>query len=342
MIINKNSKFALVGHGFSLYHLYKEIIKNKLNKPIIITHKKKYHKRDIKQNKNDISLYRNIFALKKHTKIYYVDNFKYNSVKNILKKNKIDHIFSCSSRFIFKDDIIDIFKNKIFNIHGSLLPEERAGSYTYRIFNSKYYCASTIHLIDKGIDTGKILLQSKKIKINKSSFPYDFRTQTNRCSLNIIREFVKNISHKKNFSAKVQDHEKSTYFPRFYTDIMGAIDWNWNGKFIQQFIKGCSKPYSGAFCFILFKNKNCKLKIFNSKFYKTKSLNHPVFNGKIFFQNKKIIKVSSNDGYIVIKLADIRFEKKVSFKRFVGKTLFNTPNDLLKAKILIPNVLKYK
>ena len=154
MIINKNSKFALVGHGFSLYHLYKEIIKNKLNKPIIITHKKKYHKRDIKQNKNDISLYRNIFALKKHTKIYYVDNFKYNSVKNILKKNKIDHIFSCSSRFIFKDDIIDIFKNKIFNIHGSLLPEERAGSYTYRIFNSKYYCASTIHLIAKGIDTG--------------------------------------------------------------------------------------------------------------------------------------------------------------------------------------------
>ena len=28
MIINKNSKFALVGHGFSLFHLFNEIVKN--------------------------------------------------------------------------------------------------------------------------------------------------------------------------------------------------------------------------------------------------------------------------------------------------------------------------
>jgi len=341
VIINKNSKFALVGHGFSLFHLFNEIVKNKLIRPIIITHKKKYHVRDLRQNKNDISLYRDISTLKKRAKIYYVKDFNYSTVKNILKKNKIDSIFSCSSRFIFKKNIINIFKNKIFNIHGSLLPKERAGSYTYRIFNAKYLCGSTIHMVEQGIDTGKIILQTKNVKISKSSIPYNFLVQTNKCSLNIIKKFVKNISTKKNFNVKVQNHEKSTYFPRFYTDIMGAIDWNWNGKFIDQFIKGCSKPYSGAFCYIVFKEKKYKVKIFNSKFLKTK-LNHPVLNGKIFFQNNKIIKVCVNDGYIIIKCNDISLEKKLSMKRFFGKTFFNNFDDLLKAKILIPNTLKYK
>jgi len=56
VIINKNSKFALVGHGFGLFHLFNEIVKKKLTRPIIITHEKKYHLRDLKQNKNDISI----------------------------------------------------------------------------------------------------------------------------------------------------------------------------------------------------------------------------------------------------------------------------------------------
>ena len=133
-------------------------------------------------------------------------------------------------------------------------------------------------MIDEGIDTGKIILQTKKVKINKSSTPYNFLVQTGKCSLSIIKKFVNNISHNKKFNVKVQNCEKFTYLPRFYTDIMGAIDWNWNGRFIDQFIKGCSKPYSGAFCYIIFKKKKYKVKIFNSKFFKTK-LNHPVLNG---------------------------------------------------------------
>jgi len=108
VIISKSSKFALVGHGFALFHLFSEIVKKKLTRPIIITHEKKYHLRDLKQNKNDISIYRDISTLQRKTKIYYVKNFNYNTVKDILKKNKIDYIFSCSSRFLFKKDIINI------------------------------------------------------------------------------------------------------------------------------------------------------------------------------------------------------------------------------------------
>ena len=104
MIISKNSKFALVGHGFSLFHLFNEIVEKKLTRPIIITHEKKYHLRDLKQNKNDISIYRDISTLQKKTKIYYVKNFNYNTVKDILKKIRL---------IIYSRVIVGLFSKKI-------------------------------------------------------------------------------------------------------------------------------------------------------------------------------------------------------------------------------------
>ena len=70
MIIKKKSTFALVGHGLTLIHLYNELVKNKLNKPIIITHKKKYHLRDIKQNSKYKSIYKSLSVLKKKLKFF--------------------------------------------------------------------------------------------------------------------------------------------------------------------------------------------------------------------------------------------------------------------------------
>ena len=290
MIIKKNSTFALVGHGLSLIHLYNELVKNKLNQPIIITHKKKYHLRDIKQNLKYKSIYKSLSVLKKKVKIFYVDNFNLETVRSILKKNKIDYIFSCSSRFIFKKDVIEVYKNKIFNIHGSFLPEYRAGSYTIRIFNSDYYCASTIHTIDKGIDAGKTILQSKKVKVKISSLPHDFLLKTSNISLALIKKFVKNIRLEKKFNLKKQNEKNSTYYSRFYTEVMGAINWDWNALFINQFIKGCSKPYSGAFVLLFLKIKNIRLKylILNTK--RVKNLIIQLLMVKYFFKTKNSLR----------------------------------------------------
>mgnify|MGYP006426551891 CR=1 FL=1 len=79
--IKKNPKFALVGHGYHLNFFFDELIKNRLPKPIIITHQKKLHLRDIKNSKNDQSLYRSVFELENKTKVFYIDDI--NSKKNI-------------------------------------------------------------------------------------------------------------------------------------------------------------------------------------------------------------------------------------------------------------------
>jgi len=337
--IKKNSKFALIGHGFAMYHLYTNFLKNNLNEPIIITHKKKFHIRDIKESKNNKRLYRSINEFPKSTKIFYVDDVNNKISQRILQKYKITHIFSTSSRFIFKSIILKNFHNKIFNIHGALLPKERgSGLFTYRIMNSKYFCGATIHLINNSIDGGKILLQSNKKLISKESLPINFLLKTNEIYSELIKSFVKKIKFNKEFKLKNQNKELSTYMPRFFTKKMGFINFFQSGEDIVKFIRSCSIPYSGAHCLVNDKN-NSKIKIFNAFFYKGKK-NHPFTVGKIVFQNNKFIKIIVIDGFLKIKLKDIKIKnfKKINY---LGKTFFNYFDDLRNSYLSRTDIFKY-
>ena len=79
MIIKNDSNFALVGHGTHICYFYKRASKIFKKSPILITHKKIKHKRDLILNKNN-KIYENIFKLK-GAKIYQIDDF--NSKKTI-------------------------------------------------------------------------------------------------------------------------------------------------------------------------------------------------------------------------------------------------------------------
>lgn len=342
MIIKNKSKFALVGHGFHLFELYKELVKNNFPNPIIITHAKEKHYRDIRESNFDKNLYISVIELEKKTKVYYQDKLNFNSVLKILKKNNIEYIFSCSSRFIFKKDLLDLFKNRVFNIHPSHLPEEKGGGvFTYRIFNEKWFCTACIHLVDEGIDTGKILIKEKKFYIKKNSPPSKFLKETNKIYSILIKKFIKKIINQEKFLLKKQNSNLGTYFTRFFTDKMGFINWQLDGKSIANFILGCSKPYSGSSTFILYKKKLTLIKIFKSKFIKLKKKFHPFFVGKIFFEDIKVIKVAALDGYLVINKNDI-FVKKQKIKNYLGKTLFNTQEKIISSQTLIPNINDYK
>ena len=68
---------------------------------------------------------------------------------------------------ILSKKIIKKYKNKILNIHPSLLPMYK-GLNTHRrvIQNKEKFTGCTVHLVNSKLDSGKIILQ-KKIKIFK-------------------------------------------------------------------------------------------------------------------------------------------------------------------------------
>ena len=82
-----------------------------------------------------------------------------------LKKNKIDFICLAGFMRVLSKKITKKYKNKILNIHPSLLPKYK-GLNTHRrvIQNNEKFTGCTVHLVNSRLDSGKIIFQ-KKIEI---------------------------------------------------------------------------------------------------------------------------------------------------------------------------------
>ena len=129
----------------------KLIISNKSNAPGIIFAKKNKIKSKIINNKN-------------RTKAE-------NKILNHLYKNKIEFIFLAGFMKILSKNFIKKFRNKIINIHPSILPKYKGlNTHERAIKNKENFSGCTVHFVNEKLDSGKIIMQ-KKIKILKSDTP---------------------------------------------------------------------------------------------------------------------------------------------------------------------------
>lgn len=84
--------------------------------------------------------------------------------KDRLSKKEItqyDWIISYGYQHIISSELIKEAKNPIINLHISYLPFNRGSDPNYWSFKEKTPKGVSIHFIDKGIDTGPILVQKK-------------------------------------------------------------------------------------------------------------------------------------------------------------------------------------
>jgi methionyl-tRNA formyltransferase len=335
---HKKTKFVLLGSGNTLCNFYNLLVKNDFPKPIIVTHPKKFHKRDqilLKNTKNFIDL----FEFSKINNIKIIETEKLNDTKLIkhLLKFGCNAAFSISCRSIIGKEFLKSFENRVFNIHPSMLPMERgAAVISWRIMNNKKYVAGTIHQIDEGIDTGNIILQLKKSLIKQKPTVENYSIETDKLYNKLLLEFLKMFKKQGFCKLKKQNEKDATYFPRLYSEFNGAIDWNWEGKEIDLFIKAFGLPYPGAFSFI----NNDKISILEANFEKMKNDFHPYTYGKVIqIADDGSIKVITKNGFLhIIKILN---KGKILEPSKVIKlaNTFYTPIDILKnSKIKTMNI----
>ena len=114
------------------------------------------------------------FAKKNNINIKIVNKYRYKEEKNIyneyklsLKENKIDLILLAGFMKKIPGDLVNIYKDKILNIHPSLLPNYGGkGFYGMNVhnavFNSKdIFSGATVHYVNEKYDKGPILIQEK-------------------------------------------------------------------------------------------------------------------------------------------------------------------------------------
>ena len=118
----------------------------------------------------------------------------YQKIPPLKKFKQSDFILSFGFRKIISENFIKKIKKPIFNIHLSYLPFNRGAHPNFWSFIEKTPAGVSIHEIDKGIDTGNIILRKKinfNINLNKFS---TFKKTYNYLFLEAEKLFKKNFN----------------------------------------------------------------------------------------------------------------------------------------------------
>ena len=148
---------------------------------------------------------------------------------------------------ILPEALLSLPKNGAVNVHASLLPHYRGSApIQWAIINGETRTGVTTMLLDRGMDTGDILLSSETpIHSGDTAATLHDRLAEMGASLLIdtLAAFASGA-----VNPTPQDHSMATYAPLLKKSD-GRIDWDAPAGAIDAFIRGMN-PWPGAFTFL--------------------------------------------------------------------------------------------
>ena len=151
---------------------------------------------------------------------------------NIKIIKKFDLVISFGYKFILKKSLLKFLKRPAINLHISYLPYNRGAHPNFWSFFDNTPSGITIHEIDQGVDTGKIIFQKKiffNVNKNKNlTFKSTYRTLNEK----IVDLFIKkaDLILKKKYSTKKQNNKISTFHLK--KELPSYMN-NWNMKILS-------------------------------------------------------------------------------------------------------------
>ena len=158
---------------------------------------------------------------------------------------------------ILSEKVLQLPKFGAINIHASLLPEYRGPApIQWAIINGDSQTGITTMFMDKGMDTGNVLLTQKEPILPEDTAATLHDRLANSGADLLIRTLKDYAAHK--LKPIVQDHSKATYAPLLKKQD-GHINWQRPAQELEPFIRGMT-PWPGAFTF----HNETRLKIFKA------------------------------------------------------------------------------
>jgi methionyl-tRNA formyltransferase len=195
---------------------------------------------------------------------------------NLLQPSEFDSDFTKTFRSInpdlalvvaygppyFTQELIDIPKYKVVNIHPSPLPKYRGATPgPWQIINGETKSAVTFFQIDALPDHGPIITQIP-FEISKNETAQSFYNKAfSLAAFNLESVLKSYIETPKKL--EIQNHSQKSYFPKFNKDN-AQIDWSWDSKKIERFIRALN-PWPIAWTNLTDQQGNqLKMKIFSA------------------------------------------------------------------------------
>jgi methionyl-tRNA formyltransferase len=234
------------------------------------------------------------FAKQNNLKLFQPEEFN-DDLKSTIKNLKPDlALVVAYGPPYFTQDMIDIPKFKIINIHPSPLPKYRGATPgPWQIINGETKSALTFFQIDTLPDHGPIITQIP-FEIDPKETATSFYQKAFKLAAKNLESVLKSyISNPTNLTK--QDHSQKTYFPKFNKDN-AKIDWTWDIIKIERFIRALN-PWPIAWTFVS-NQQNQKLKM---KIYSASITNKKLILNTVQIEGKKPINWSEITNYYQIQ-----------------------------------------
>ena len=238
-------------------------------------------------------------ALKHDIKVLQYEKIRRDGVQDLKELNP-DIMVTCAYGQIISQEILDIPKYGVINVHASLLPKYRGSApIQWAIINGEKETGITIMQTALGVDSGDIILQ-EKVAIKENETAGELFDDLSQIAPSILLKAIDLIESGKATFTK-QDEREATHFPML-TKEDGHIDWEDDGKNIINKIYGLN-PWPSAYSTLDGKI----FKIYKASFEKADTNTF----GQIY-KNK----VACKDGYIILDEVQIEGKKRMSFDEF--------------------------
>lgn len=199
---------------------------------------------------------------------------------------------------LLPESILNIPRLGCINIHGSLLPKLRgAAPIQWSIINQEPVTGVTIMYMDKGMDTGAMLLK-KEIPIEADETYYTLHEKMKDIGAKALLEAMPDIE-RGGINREQQKNEDATYAPIISKEL-GHVQWNKTAKEIDALIRGLN-PWPVAFTYY----NGEPMKIWKARVYD--EVKEGV-SGTILEVSKNGILVQTGKGIILIE--EIQFPNK--------------------------------
>ena len=183
-------------------------------------------------------------AIKEGLRIFQPASMKDADFLNELSLIKPELIVVVAYGRILPERILKLPTHGCLNVHASLLPKYRgAAPIPWAIINGEEFTGVTTMLMDKGLDTGDILLQ-EKIRISDEDTTETLSRKLSKLGASLLLKTIKGI---KEGSIKPRPQTGEASYAPVIKKEDGLLNWSKTAIELFNFVRGMY-PWPGAYC----------------------------------------------------------------------------------------------
>ncbi len=237
--------------------------------------------------------------------VYQPESLKNGELKEILEELKPELIAVVAYGKILPEYVLEYPKYGCINMHASLLPKLRgAAPIQWAVINGEKVTGATTMLMDKGLDTGDMLL-TRELQIGEYETAEELFGRMAKTGAELLVETINNID---DIVPQKQEHEKHTYAPMITKD-MAHIDWSKSTDEVSKLICGMN---SWPMAYSIYNGEI--MKIITAR----KGDECAGENGEIVgYEKDKGLRVKTRDGSIYITCAQFSGSKRMGMDEYL-------------------------